>query len=49
MQKRVFFTILLAFFALNSMAEGVIYLSTADFKEKVCFYDKNSNQAPQWK
>ena len=49
MQKRVFFTILLAFFALNSMAEGVIYLSTADFKEKVCFFDKNSNQAPQWK
>jgi thiol-disulfide isomerase/thioredoxin len=49
MQKRVFFIILLAFFALNSMAEGVKYLSTADFKAKVCFYDLSTQQAPRWK
>ena len=49
MQKRVFFTILVAFFALASMAEGLTYLSTEDFKKKVCFYDLTSGQQPQWK
>lgn len=49
MQKRLFFTILLAFFTLTSMAEGLIYLSTADFKKKVCYYDLSTGQAPQWK
>ena len=35
MQKRVFFTILMVFFALTTMAEGLTYLSTEDFKKKV--------------
>ena len=39
MKKRVFFTILMAFFTLSSMAEGLTYLSTKDFKKKVCYYD----------
>ena len=49
MQKRLFFTILVAFFALASMAEGLTYLSTEDFKKKVCFYELTSGQQPQWK
>ena len=49
MQKRLFFTIFMAFFALASMAEGVTYLSTAEFKKKVCYYDLTSGQSPQWK
>ena len=35
MQKRVFLTVLMAFFALASMAERLTYLSTEDFKKKV--------------
>ena len=49
MQKRFFFTVLLAIFALYSMAEGLTYLSTAEFKAKVCYYDLASSQQPQWK
>lgn len=49
MQKRVFFTILFAFFAILSMAEGLTYLTTAEFKAKVCYYDLTSGQQPQWK
>lgn len=49
MQKRVFFTILFAFSAILSMAEGLTYLTTAEFKAKVCYYDLTSGQPPQWK
>ena len=49
MQKRVFFTILMAFFALSCMAEGLIYLSTEDFKKKVCYYDLTLDKQPKWK
>ena len=49
MQKRIFFTILMVFFALTTMAEGLTYLSTEDFKKKVCYYDLSSGQQPQWK
>ena len=49
MQKRLFFTILLAIFALTMSAEGLTYLSTEDFKKKVCYYDLKSGQQPQWK
>jgi thiol-disulfide isomerase/thioredoxin len=49
MQKRFIFTLFLAFFAIASMAEGLTYLSTADFKKKVCYYDFTSNQQPEWK
>ena len=49
MQKRFFFTVLMVIFSLSCMAEGLTYLSTADFKEKVCYYDLTSGQQPQWK
>ena len=49
MQKRLFFTTMMVFFALSSMAEGLTYLSTVDFKKKVCYYDLSSGQQPQWK
>ena len=35
--------------ALSTMAEGLTYLSTEDFKKKVCYYDLSSGQQPQWK
>jgi thiol-disulfide isomerase/thioredoxin len=47
MQKRLFLSALMVFFSLTTMAEGLTYLSTADFKKKVCYFD-NSSQ-PQWK
>ena len=47
MKKRVFFTILMVFFAATSMAKGLTYLSTEDFKKKVCYYDTSSQ--PTWK
>ena len=49
MQKRLFFIALLAIIAISSMAEGLTYLSTSDFKAKVCYYDLASGQQPQWK
>ena len=49
MQKRLFFTFLLVIVALSSMAEGLTYLSTADFKAKVFYYDLASGQQLQWK
>ena len=48
MQKRFFFTLLFAIISLASMAE-LTYLSTADFKRRVCFYDLSSGQQPEWK
>ena len=43
MQKRVFFIVLMVFFALSTMAEGLIYLSTEDFKKKQMelFYEQD--------
>jgi thiol-disulfide isomerase/thioredoxin len=49
MQKRIFLTILVALFALTMSAEGLTYLSTEDFKTKVCYYDLSSGQNPEWK
>ena len=49
MQKRIFFSILVALFALSSSAEGLTYLSTEDFKQKVCYYDLTTGQQPRWK
>ena len=49
MQKRIFLTILVALFALTMSAEGLTYLSTEDFKNKVCYYDLSSGQNPEWK
>ena len=49
MQKRAFFIILFVFSAVLSMAEGLTYLTTAEFKTKVCYYDLTSGQPPQWK
>ena len=48
MQKRIFFTILMAIFALSTYAEGLTYLSTEDFKKKVCYYDLSTGQSPTW-
>ena len=40
MKKSVFLIVFMAFFALTSMAEGLTYLSTADFKKKAkIFFD----------
>ena len=49
MKKSVFLIVFMAFFALTSMAEGLTYLSTDDFKKKVFFYDLTADQQPQWK
>ena len=49
MKKRVFFAVLMAIFALTVSAEGLTYLSTADFKTKVCYYDFSTGKQPQWK
>jgi thiol-disulfide isomerase/thioredoxin len=49
MQKRLFLIILMVIFSLASMADGLTYLSTEDFKKKVCYYDLTSGQQPQWK
>ena len=49
MKKRVFFAVLMAIFALTVSAEGLTYLTTADFKTKVCYYDFSTGQQPQWK
>ncbi len=49
MQKRVFFIILLAICSLSLTAKELTYLSTKDFKKKVCYYDLTSKQQPEWK
>lgn len=49
MKKRVFFAVLMAIFALTVSAEGLTYLTTADFKTKVCYYDFSTGKQPQWK
>ena len=49
MKKRVFFSVLMAIFALTVSAEGLTYLSTADFKAKVCYYDFSTGKQPQWR
>lgn len=49
MQKRFIFTVLLTIFAFSATAEGLMYLSTEDFKKKVCYYDLSSQQQPEWK
>lgn len=49
MKKRLFFAVLMAIFALTVSAEGLTYLTTADFKTKVCYYDFSTGKQPQWK
>ncbi len=48
MRKRIIFTILSVFFTLATMAKGMTYLSTEDFKKKVYYYDLTSGIQPQW-
>lgn len=47
MYRRILFTMAVVLFALTANAEGLTYLSTADFKTKVCYYDLQ--QQPTWK
>lgn len=49
MFKRVLFVLLLSLSVLAAKADGagLTYLSTADFKTKVCYYDLS--QQPTWK
>lgn len=47
MKKSVLLLIAVVFCALSASAKGLTYLSTADFKKKVCYYD-TSSQSP-WK
>jgi thiol-disulfide isomerase/thioredoxin len=47
MKKSVLFLIAAVFCTLSVSAKGLTYLSTEDFKEKVCYYDDESK--PRWK
>ena len=47
MLKRIVFVAVVAVMSLAAQAEGLIYLSTADFKKKVCYYDLQ--EQPVWK
>jgi thioredoxin-like negative regulator of GroEL len=47
MKKSVFLIILMFSCALSAAAKDLTYLSTEDFKKKVCYYDKSSKT--QWK
>jgi thiol-disulfide isomerase/thioredoxin len=49
MKKRAFFIILLAIFSISISARGLTYLSTEDFKKKVCYYELTTGQQPKWK
>lgn len=46
MQKRVILMVVLLSVSLCISAEGLTYLSTSDFKEKVCYYDLQTQ--PTW-
>jgi thioredoxin-like negative regulator of GroEL len=47
MKKSTLLLIAVVFCALSASAKGLTYLSTADFKKKVCYYDTSSQ--PTWK
>lgn len=46
MQKQVILMVVLLSVSLCISAEGLTYLSTSDFKEKVCYYDLQTQ--PKW-
>lgn len=45
--KKILFSLILMTFSLALSAEGLTYLSTADFKQKVCYYDLSTQST--WK